>query len=47
MDELEAMDGFLLSGTTFRKLAPERVGHFYSQECYLYLVTQWRLVHST
>jgi hypothetical protein len=41
-DELEAMDGFLLSGSAFRKLPQERIGHFFSKECYLYLVTQWR-----
>ena len=41
-DELEAMDGFLLSGSAFRKLPQERIGHFFSKECYLYLVTQWK-----
>lgn len=46
-DELENVEAFVLQGTSFAKLPKDRQGHLYSEDCYVYLVTQWRVVERT
>eukprot|EP00051_Salpingoeca_urceolata_P014250 m.181064 g.181064 ORF g.181064 m.181064 type:complete len:1330 (+) comp18028_c0_seq2:308-4297(+) len=43
-DELEKMEAFYLQGSNFVRMPPERLGHFYSADCYVFLCTQWRQV---
>lgn len=43
-DELEKMESFVLREGKFVRLPEGQVGHFYSEDCYVFLCTQWREV---
>lgn len=40
-DDLEAMESFVLEGKKFVRLPEEELGHFYSQDCYVFLCRYW------
>lgn len=40
-EDLEAMESFVLEGKKFVRLPEEEMGHFYSQECYVFLCRYW------
>lgn len=39
-DELENMDTFVLSNGSFVRMPATRVGHFFDEECYVFMCTQ-------
>ena len=40
-DDLDSMDAFVLEGKKFVKLPEHELGHFYSNECYVFLCRYW------
>ncbi|XP_075220548.1 FLII actin remodeling protein isoform X2 [Lycorma delicatula] len=40
-EDLEAMEAFVLEGKKFVRLPEEELGHFYSQDCYVFLCRYW------
>lgn len=36
-EDLDGMEGFVLEGRKFTRLAEEEFGHFYTQDCYVFL----------
>ncbi|XP_065347156.1 protein flightless-1 [Cloeon dipterum] len=40
-EDLEAMEPFVLEGRKFVRLPDEELGHFYSQDCYVFLCRYW------
>lgn len=40
-DDLEVMEAFVLEGKKFVKLPDYELGHFYSQDCYVFLCRYW------
>ncbi|XP_076366000.1 FLII actin remodeling protein isoform X2 [Tachypleus tridentatus] len=40
-EDLEAMEALVLEGKKFVKLPKEEIGHFYSEDCYVFLCRYW------
>ncbi|GAB6020266.1 hypothetical protein CHUAL_002984 [Chamberlinius hualienensis] len=40
-EDLEAMEGFVLEGRKFARLPEEEFGHFYTEDCYVFLCRYW------
>ncbi|XP_041829756.1 protein flightless-1 homolog [Melanotaenia boesemani] len=40
-EDLEGMEGFVLEGKKFARLAEEEFGHFFTQDCYVFLCRYW------
>lgn len=36
-EDLDGMEGFVLEGKKFARLPEEEFGHFYTQDCYVFL----------
>lgn len=36
-EDLDGMEGFVLEGKKFTRLPEEEFGHFYTQDCYVFL----------
>lgn len=45
-EDLEAMEAFILEGRKFVRLPEEEIGHFYSEDCYVFLCRYWVPVES-
>eukprot|EP00053_Salpingoeca_punica_P019261 m.193614 g.193614 ORF g.193614 m.193614 type:complete len:1373 (+) comp17602_c1_seq5:88-4206(+) len=43
-EQHEKMEAFVLQGSSFVRLPKGRLGHFWSEDCYVFMVTQWRVV---
>uniref|UniRef100_A0A3B3XHM1 Gelsolin-like domain-containing protein n=1 Tax=Poecilia mexicana TaxID=48701 RepID=A0A3B3XHM1_9TELE len=40
-EDLDGMEGFVLEGKKFTRLPEEEFGHFYTQDCYVFLCRYW------
>ncbi|XP_059764534.1 protein flightless-1 homolog isoform X1 [Balaenoptera ricei] len=40
-EDLDGMEGFVLEGKKFARLPEEEFGHFYTQDCYVFLCRYW------
>ncbi|XP_077019526.1 protein flightless-1 homolog isoform X2 [Tamandua tetradactyla] len=40
-EDLDGMEGFVLEGKKFSRLPEEEFGHFYTQDCYVFLCRYW------
>lgn len=40
-EDLDGMEGFVLEGRKFTRLPEEEFGHFYTQDCYVFLCRYW------
>lgn len=40
-DDLEVMEAFVLEKRKFVRLPEEELGHFYSEDCYVFLCRYW------
>ncbi|RWS26348.1 hypothetical protein B4U80_01102 [Leptotrombidium deliense] len=40
-EDLEAMEAFVLEGKKFVRLPEDEIGHFYSEDCYVFLCRYW------
>lgn len=40
-EDLEALESFVLEGKKFVRLPEEEIGHFYSEDCYVFLCRYW------
>lgn len=40
-DDLDMMESFVLEGKKFVKLPEDEIGHFYSQDCYVFMCRYW------
>eukprot|EP00061_Rhincodon_typus_P017551 g46289.t1 len=40
-EDLDGMEGFVLEGKKFARLPEEDFGHFYTQDCYVFLCRYW------
>lgn len=45
-EDLDGMEGFVLEGKKFARLPEEEFGHFFTQDCYVFLcrLIVWHLV---
>jgi len=40
-EDLDGMENFVLEGKKFVRLPPDELGHFYTEECYVFLCRYW------
>ncbi|KAI0215974.1 Flightless-1-like protein [Lamellibrachia satsuma] len=46
-EDLDGMESFVLEGKKFVRLPEEEIGHFYSQDCYVFLCRYWMPLEET